>query len=171
MPVTYSSYCLLLLRFSRDSLKTSERRNKNDSRSNSGSGASVSPHSEICSVAVDPNNTITALLGDDDDETPTTRLGETKSAEPTVRGRRRGVTTLAAKYTIDSISAVSNIVNMILAPMVIVPFLDYLEHGKIPRSNTAKPGSADGPTAKMGSLNSISQPIAKGWTVIFVSVR
>ena len=59
---------------------------------------------------------------------------------------------------------------MILVPMVIVPFLDYRALGKIPRSNTAKLGSADGTTAKMGSLESISQPLTKGWTVMFVSV-
>ena len=60
---------------------------------------------------------------------------------------------------------------MILVPMVIVPFLDYQALGKIPRSNTAKPGTADGAFAEMGSLKSISQPRTQGWTVIFVSVR
>jgi len=54
--------------------------------------------------------------------------------------------------------------------MVIVPFLDYIILGKIPRSNTAKPGTSDGAFAKMGTLKSISQPLTNGWTVIFVSV-
>ena len=170
-PVSYSSLSILLLRFSRDSLvKSKKRKNGFASTSKSRSSASVSPHPELYTVTV---NTCHTTTDDDDDNnaTPQSRSGETKSAEPRALGRRGGIANLAAEYSINSITAVSNIVNMILAPMVIVPFFDYLEHGKIPRSNTSKPGSADGPTAKMGSLNSISQPIAKGWTVIFVSVR
>ena len=95
-----------------------------------------------------------------------------KSKRPNSRRRQSTMVVLAQKRknTIDSIEAVSNIVNMILVPMVIVPFLDYQTLGKIPRSNTAKPGSGDGATAKMGSPNSISQPHGEGWTVVFVSV-
>ena len=119
------------------------------------------------------------------------RWAETKnserraSADARFEGRRNGMLRVRRDSNIDSIEAVSNIVSMILAPMVIVPFLDYCALGKIPRSNTAKPGSSahdvcarttsfslgDSPTAKMGSRHSISQPVGDGWTVIFVSVR
>ena len=181
MPVTYGSFSLLLLRFCRDSLITSKKHNKDGStastNSKSGrSGSSVSPHQELYTATVNTCHTITALPHEDDsddaDDTATAHEGETKSAEPVQqsRGRRKSIVTLATEYSIDSLAAVSNIVNMILAPMVIVPFLDYLTLGKIPRSNTAKPGTADGDTAKMGSVKSISQPLTKGWTVIFVSV-
>ena len=188
MPTTYASWMFLLIRFSRDSLANSKKHNKDGSTAstNSKSGrssASVTPHQELYTATVNTCHTITALPHDDDDggdETATARQGgttgdtkgETKSAEPVQqsRGRRKSIVTLATEYSIDSLAAVSNIVNMILAPMVIVPFLDYLTLGKIPRSNTAKPGTADGDTAKMGSVKSISQPLTKGWTVIFVSV-
>ena len=129
----------------------------------------MAPHDELYTAAVHDDD-------DGEEELPTSRKdawGETRSADPihNVTGRRGSIVTLAAECSIDSIAAVSNIVNMILAPMVIVPFLDYLTLGKIPRSNTAKPGTSDGDTAKMGSVKSISQPRTKGWTVIFVSVR
>ena len=124
----------------------------------------MTPHEEPYTATVNTSHTITALPHDDGGETKSDPLAQ----HP--RGRRGGITTLAAEYTINSIAAVRNIVNMILAPMVVVPFLDYCALGKIPRSNTAKPGSTDGPTAKMGSQNSISQPLRDGWTVIFVSV-
>ena len=224
-PVSSSSFSILLLRFSHDSVvKSKKRKNGFASTTESRSSASVSPHPQLYTVGsfLPPgdnkssfstphqNSAITArapsivrqsiarqrritALGarqrritalphddndDDDDATPQSCSGETKSAESSPLWRRGGIATLATPSSLhlftatnNSIAAVSNIVNMILAPMVIVPFFDYLEHGKIPRSSTAKPGSADGPTAKMGSLNSISQPLAKGWTVIFVSVR
>jgi hypothetical protein len=115
------------------------------------------------------------------------RWAETKyskrreSADTRFEGRRNGMLRVRRDSNIDSIEAVNNIVSMILAPMVIVPFLDYCALGEIPRSNTAKPGSSahdvcarttsDSPTAKMGSRHSISQPVGDGWTVIFVSVR
>ena len=192
MPISYASWMFLLIRFSRDSMTNSKKHNKNglmtSTNSKSGrSSASVTPHQELYTATVNTCHTITALPHDDDDggdETATARQGgttgdtkgetksETKSAEPVQqsRGRRKSIATLATEYSIDSLAAVSNIVNMILAPMVIVPFLDYLTLGKIPRSNTAKPGTADGDTAKMGSVKSISQPLTKGWTVIFISV-
>ena len=137
-----------------------------DSANTAGDGTGT-PHQKSYTATTTVN--IIALPHDDDDdnddgETPTARHAETKSAEPTTCGRRGAI-------TIDSIPAVSNIVNMILAPMVIVPFLDYLTLGKIPRSNTAKPGTVDGATAKMGSVESISQPLTNGWTVVFISVR
>jgi len=168
----------LLIRFSRNSLTNTKRHNKNGSTAstNSKSGrssASVTPHQELYTVTVN-----TCHDDDDDggDETAAARndetKGETKSTElvQQPRGRRRSISLLATEYSIVSIAAVSNIVNMILAPMVIVPFLDYITLGKIPRSNTAKPGTSDGAFAKMGSLKSISQPLTNGWTVIFVSV-
>ena len=172
----------LLIRFSRDSLANSKKHNKDGSTastiSKSGrSSASVTPHQELYTATVNTCHTIVALPHEDDsddaDDTVTAHEGETKSAEPVQlsRGRRKSIVTLATEYSIDSLAAVGNIVNMILAPMVIVPFFDYLKHGKIPRSNTAKPGTADGAFAKMGSLASISQPRTQGWTVIFVSVR
>ena len=154
-----SSYCLVLLRFSRDSLATSEKLNRCGSSVSSTSRASASVSPEFFTAAANIGHSITELPHEDDEETQV----ETKSSR---RGTRRGGVT-----NINSVRAVNDIVNMILAPMVIVPFFDYLEHGKIPRSNTAKPGTADGATAKMGSLNSISQPLTNGWTVIFVSVR
>ena len=174
MPVSYSSFCLLLLRFSCDSLITSKKINKNkngfvsstSSRSNSASVAPLELHTADNDDDNSDEKTATAHQGETTKETQ----GETKSAE-NVSSRRGSLTTLAADDSIDSIAAVGNIVNMILAPMVIVPFFDYLKHGKIPRSNTAKPGTADGAFAKMGSLKSISQPRTQGWTVIFVSVR
>ena len=174
--MSYSSWIFLLIRFSRDSLANSKRRNKNgstDSTNSSRSSASVTPHQELYTVTVN-----TCHDDDDDggDETAAAREGETKGEPKSTelvqqpRGRRQSISTLATEYSIVSIAAVSNIVNMILAPMVIVPFLDYLTLGKIPRSNTAKPGTSDGAFAKMGSLKSISQPLTNGWTVIFVSV-
>ena len=178
--MSYSSIFILLLRFSRDSLAKSKKDNKNKSGSStsySGTGKSssrVAPEPDLYTAANDESDN-----DNDDDETTTAHQGETtketqgetKSAE-NVSSRRGSLTTLAAEDSIDSIAAaVGNIVNMILAPMVIVPFFDYLKHGKIPRSNTAKPGTADGAFAKMGSLASISQPRTQGWTVIFVSVR
>ena len=176
--MSYSSIFILLLRFSRDSLAKSKKDNKNKSGSStsySGTGKSssrVAPEPDLYTAANDESDN-----DNDDDETTTAHQGETtketqgetKSAE-NVSSRRGSLTTLAADDSIDSIAAVGNIVNMILAPMVIVPFLDYLTLGKIPRSNTAKPGTADGVTAKMGSRTSISQPLTKGWTVIFISV-
>ena len=171
----------LLIRFSRDSLANSKKHNKDGSTAstNSKSGrssASVTPHQELYTATVNTCHTITALPRDDDsddaDDTATVHVNETKSVEPIQqsRGRRKSIVALATEYSIDSLAAVNNIVNMILAPMVIVPFLDYLTLGKIPRSNTAKPGTSDGAFAKMGSLKSISQPLTNGWTVIFVSV-
>ena len=176
--MSYSSLCLLLLRFSRDSLTNSKRHNKNGSTdsTNSKSGrssASVTPHQELYTVTV---NTCHDDNEDGVDETVAERNDETKDETKSTelvqhsRGRRQSISTLATEYSIVSIAAVSNIVNMILAPMVIVPFLDYITLGKIPRSNTAKPGTSDGAFAKMGSLKSISQPLTNGWTVIFVSV-
>ena len=157
------------------------------------SGSSVS-HQELYTAAVNTCHTIPALPrndDDNDDDNDATALPrqtgsfffdpETKSAEPVrQRSRRSGIdsvnggridSAVRRHSNVDSIAAVSDIISMILAPMVIVPFLDFCALGKIPRSNTAKPGGRDGPTAKMGSPNSISQPIGDGWTVIFVSVR
>ena len=158
-------------------------------------------HQEIDIAAANTSHhTITALPRNDDDNNASSRQtssffshardetkgaddnvenaaspGETKSPEPLQHSRgdsrRSGIESIRRESNIDSIAAVSDIISMILAPMVIVPFLDYCALGKIPRSNTAKPGSTDGPTAKMGSQNSISQPLGDGWTVIFVSVR
>ena len=140
----------------------------------------MTPHQELYTATINTCHTITALPHDDDDdgdETAAAREGETKGETKSTelvqqpRGRRQSISiSLATDYSIVSIAAVSNIVNMILAPMVIVPFLDYITLGKIPRSNTAKPGTSDGAFAKMGTLKSISQPLTNGWTVIFVSV-
>jgi hypothetical protein len=179
MPLSYASWMFLLIRFSRDSLANFKRHNKNGSTAstNSKSGrssASVTPQHELYTVTVN-----TCHDDDDDigDETAAARNGETKGEAKSTelvqqpRGRRQSISiSLATDYSIVSIAAVSNIVNMILAPMVIVPFLDYITLGKIPRSNTAKPGTSDGAFAKMGTLKSISQPLTNGWTVIFVSV-
>jgi hypothetical protein len=161
MPTTYASWMILLIRFSNDSLTNSKKHNKNGltaSTSLATEGqASVTPHPELYTC-----DTILALP-DDEEKQPIA----TKNS----RARRGGlVVALAAEKNIVSIAAVSNIVNMILQPMVIVPFLDYATLGKIPRSNTAKPSTSDGAFAKMGSLKSISQPLTNGWTVIFVSV-
>ena len=231
IPVSYSSFCLLLLRFSRDSVENSTKHRNGMTSSLTGTKNGTIPtgtkHSIGCSRVAPEPDLYSDDEDDDEDETalqigakrsgetestsrtawapqhepvgpvpaaggsffgfaaePTTTSslpGETKSKEPVKdeRTRRRRVTAgsffaLSAEHSInssiDSIAAVSNIVDMVLAPMVIVPFLDYLEHGTIPRSNTAKPGTSDGVTAKMGSRTSISQPLTKGWTVIFISV-
>ena len=176
MPLSYASWMFLLIRFSRYSLSNSKRHNKNGSTAStnsSRSSASVTPHQELYTVTA---NTCHDDDDGDDNEMAAAREGETKGETKSTelvqqpRGRRQSISTLATEYSIVSIAAVSNIVNMILAPMVIVPFLDYLTLGKIPRSNTAKPGTSDGAFAKMGSLKSISQPLTNGWTVIFVSV-
>ena len=192
MPSTYSSWMILLLRFSRDSVFKKLNKNGVTSSTISSSNVSVSPHQDLFTVTANNCHTIIALPDDEDTDIDKAAKsneqvqGESKSDEQVhsktpqggsffalrqSRGRRGSIVTLAAEHSIDSIAAVRNIVNMILAPMVIVPFLDYLTLGTIPRSNTAKPGTADGATAKMGSLKSISQPITLGWTVIFVSHR
>jgi hypothetical protein len=159
----------LLIRFSRNSLTNTKRHNKNGSTTstNSKSSASVTPHQELYTVTV---NTCHDDDDDSGDETAAAREGETKGETKSETKSSFFISTLATDYSIVSIAAVSNIVNMILAPMVIVPFLDYQTLGKIPRSNTAKPGTSDGAFAKMGTLKSITQPLTNGWTVIFVSV-
>jgi hypothetical protein len=176
--MTYASFSFLLIRFSHDTLVATKKRRLNSfvssTRTSSRSSASVSPHQpdlytacEIITIA-NPNDN-----DDDDDTDDTNALKETKNAEMINRStaRRGSIVNIAAECTFDSIAAINNIINMILVPMVIVPFLDYRTLGKIPRSNTAKPGTSDGAFAKMGSLKSISQPRTQGWTVIFVSVR